>query len=412
MRTHAGIGKVDPVSEARGRPLFDSVLELIWRVGPASRAEIARQTGLSRSTVSEIVADLLATGLVAEVGDGPSRGGRRPILVAFQDRANVILGVDMGASHVSVALTDLRGQILCWRHSDHPVRDDPKGTIALMLELCEDCLASEPKYATSLMGIGVAAPCPVDPRYPDRLPEVVLPAWAGVDLGKALRSRFGVPVFLDNDANLGAVAEHWWGGGRGLDDFAYIKVATGVGAGYMIRGDIYRGATGVAGEIGHLIIDPAGTPCVCGNRGCLATFVGSEALVERAHKLAPSYPSSPLSAGKMTILAIEDAALADDPLATTVVREAANHLGSAIAGVLNLMNPGAVIIGGGLSRLGDRLVIPVREAVMRRTLVSSVAASEISVSELGPRAIALGAATQVLSAALTTPHLFPGVAAA
>lgn len=411
MTTLAGPGKVDPVSEARGRPLFDSVLELIWRVGPASRAEIARKTGLSRSTVSEIVAGLLATGLVAEVGDGPSRGGRRPILVAFQDQANVILGIDMGASHVSVAMTDLRGEILCWRHSDHPVRDDPKGTIALMMELCEECLAAHPKHASNLMGVGVAVPCPLDPRYPNRLSEVVMPAWAGFSLGESLKSRFGVPVFLDNDANLGAVAEHWWGGGKGLEDFAYIKVGTGVGAGYMIRGEIYRGATGVAGEIGHLIIDPAGTPCVCGNRGCLATFIGSEALVERAGRLAPSYPGSPLRPGAMTISAIEEAALTDDPLATAVVREAASHLGSAIAGVLNLMNPGAVIIGGGLARLGDRLVVPVREAVMRRTLISSVAASEISVSELGSRAIALGAATQVLSAALTTPNLFPGVAA-
>jgi predicted NBD/HSP70 family sugar kinase len=240
---------------------------------------------------------------------------------------------------------------------------------------------------------------------------VVLPAWAEFNLAESLRGRFGVPVFMDNDANLGAVAEHWWGEGRGLEDFAYIKVATGVGAGYMIRGEIYRGATGVAGEIGHVTIDPSGTPCVCGNRGCLATFVGADALLSRARELAPAFPGSPLSTGEVTMSAIEDAAMANDPLATTVVREAANQLGSAIAGVLNLMNPGAVIIGGGLSRLGERLVVPVREAVMRRTLVSSVAASEISTSELGPRAIALGAATQVLSAALTTPHLFPGVAA-
>ncbi|HSG07893.1 MAG TPA: ROK family transcriptional regulator, partial [Longimicrobiales bacterium] len=301
MATLAGSGKVDPVSEARGRPLFDSVLELIWRVGPASRAEIARQTGLSRSTVSEIVADLLATGLVAEAGDGPSRGGRRPILVAFQDRAHVILGVDMGASHISVALTDLRGEILSWRHSNHPVRDDPNGAISLMLELCQDCLNEQAKRASSLMGIGVAVPCPLDPRYPNRLSEVVLPAWAGFNLGESLSGRFGVPVFLDNDANLGAVAEHWWGGGKGLEDFAYIKVGTGVGAGYMIRGDIYRGATGVAGEIGHLIIDPAGNPCVCGNRGCLATFVGSEELVERARRLAPSYPGSSLGTGEISI---------------------------------------------------------------------------------------------------------------
>ena len=403
---------VDPLSETRGRPLSDSVLELLWRLKQASRAEIARRTGLSRSTVSEIVSGLLSTGLVAEVGDGPSRGGRRPILLDFRDDANVILGVDMGASHVSVALTDLRGRVLAWRHADHPVRTDPEGTAALMVDLCQACLDEYGGAANRLMGVGVAVPSPVNPRFPDRLSEVVLPAWADFDLPETLSSRFHVPVFVDNDANLGALAEHWWGAGRGVDDFAYVKVATGVGAGYMIRGEIYRGATGVAGEIGHLTIDPAGEPCVCGNRGCLATFVGSEALVRRALALREAHPESPLNRGEITINALEDAALEDDPLAMQVVREAAGHLGSAIAGVLNLMNPGAVILGGGLSRVGERLVVPVREAVMRRTLLTSVAASRIAASELGPRSIALGAATLVLDEALARPSLFPGVSAA
>jgi predicted NBD/HSP70 family sugar kinase len=391
MVTTAYSHKVDPVSEARGRPLADSVLELLWRLKQASRAEIARETGLSRSTVSEIVSGLLSTGLIAEVGDGPSRGGRRPILLAFQDDANVILGVDMG---------------------DHAVRTDPEGTAALIVELSEACLEDCRGAGRRLMGVGVAVPCPVNPRFPERLSEVVLPAWTGFNLPETLSARFHVPVFVDNDANLGALAEHWWGAGRGVDDFAYVKVATGVGAGYMIRGEIYRGATGVAGEIGHLAIDPAGEPCVCGNRGCLATFVGSEALVRRALALREAHPESPLSRGEVTVWALEDAALQDDPLAMQVVREAANHLGSAIAGVLNLMNPGAVILGGGLSRVGERLVVPVREAVMRRTLLTSVAASRIAASELGPQSIALGAATLVLDEALARPSLFPGVAAA
>jgi predicted NBD/HSP70 family sugar kinase len=412
MSTATNTRTVDPLSEARGRPLSDSVLELLWRLRQASRAELARQTGLSRSTVSEIVTGLLATKLIAEVGDGPSRGGRRPVLLAFQDDANVILGVDMGASHVSVALTDLRGQVLCWRHADHQVRMDPEGTTALISDLCQECLDEAPGAGARLMGIGVAVPCPVNPRFPDRLSEVVLPAWAGFNLPEALSHRFEVPVFIDNDANLGALAEHWWGAGRGLDDFAYVKVATGVGAGYMIRGQIYRGATGVAGEIGHMTIDPAGAPCVCGNRGCLATFVGSESLVDQTRALLDSHPDSLLAGTEVSLRSIEDAAIADDPLATQVMLEAANHLGSAIAGVLNLMNPGAVILGGGLSRLGEQLVVPVREAVMRRTLLSSVAASRIEASELGPRSIALGAATLVLDRALATPSLFPGVAAA
>lgn len=397
------------MAEARGRPLADLVLEYIWRERAVSRAEIARRLGLSRSTVSEIATTLLATGLVAEGADGPSRGGRRPILLEFQDDAAVILGVEMGASHVACVLTDLRGRVLEWRSRDHPVRTDPDGTLRLMVALMDGCLDARDGSRGKLLGIGVAVPSPVDPHDPDRLSEVVLPAWRGHRAIEAIRTRYDVPVFVGNDANLGAVAEQWWGGCRGIDDFTYIKVATGVGAGYVIRGEIYSGARGVAGEIGHLSIDPGGEPCVCGNRGCLTTFVGSPALVARAHALLPDYPDSALAGRELSIDVIEDAALADDPLAMQVVREAAHNLGIAVAGVLNLNNPAAVVLGGSLARLGERLLVPLREAVMTRTLVSSVAASAIRTSELGERAIAMGAATRVLDAALAKPALFPGI---
>ena len=263
-----------------------------------------------------------------------------------------------------------------------------------------------------LMGIGVAVPSPVDPQSPDVVLDRVLPAWRGHGILDRLKSVFDVPVFVDNDANLGAVAEHWWGKAVGIDDFVYLKVATGVGAGLMIGGEIYRGATGVAGEIGHIAIDPNGPKCVCGNRGCLATFVGTRHLVERATALVPSHPDSALAGTEPDIRIIEDAALAGDELALRVVNEAAVHLGIVVAGVLNLMNPGSVIIGGSLARAGDRLLAPLREAVASRTLVASAAASEIRTSELGKRATALGAATHVLVAALDNPRLFPGVKSA
>ena len=392
---------------AQPTPLADSVLRLVWDERSISRADIARRTGLSRSTVSEIISELLATGLVAEAGEGKSSGGRRPIVLDFQDDACVILGVDMGATHVSVVLTDLRGRVLAWEHCDYPVRTDPDGTRSLIAESCSACLTSWGGERERVVGIGIAVPCPVDPRHPERFSTHVLPAWQGRNGFERLRLQFGVPLFIDNDANLGALAERWWGAGRGFDDFTYIKVATGVGAGHMISGQIARGASGVAGEIGHMAIDLSGDACDCGNRGCLQTFVGARSLVKRARKLLPDYPDSVLHAGDLTITAIEDAALADDPLAIQVVRDAAEYLGIAVAGVLNLINPGAVILGGGIARLGERLLVPLRETVMRRTFVSSVAASEIMTSALGPRAIAIGAATLVLDAALRNPRHFP-----
>jgi predicted NBD/HSP70 family sugar kinase len=396
-------------SETEGRPLAHYILEMIWSNKQISRAEIARRAGLSPSTVSEIVSQLLETGLVAEAGDGPSRGGRRPVLLEFQDDAHLILGVDMGASHVSVVLVNLRGKVYEWEHREHPVRADPEGTRDLILELCGRCLSARNGARRRLLGIGLAVPSPVDPRAPERLSGVVLPAWRGSSGVEGLFSSYGVPVFVDNDANLGALAEYWWGAGRGVADLAYLKLATGIGSGHIIRGEIYRGATGVAGEIGHISIDPDGAQCVCGNAGCLATVVGSAALEARARALLDEYPDSALHQGLPTVSAIEAAALADDPLALRVVEEAAVYLGIVIAGVLNLLNPAMVILGGGFSRLGERLLNPLREAVFRRTLISSIAASDIRTGDLGPQDIALGAATYVLQNALDDPRLFPGM---
>lgn len=394
------------------RGLMTEVLNLLWQRRELSRAEIARHTGRSRSTISDVVGRLLATRMVQELGSGESRGGRRPILIGFRDDAGVILGVDVGAAHISVILCNLRGQALAWRDRSYPVRTDPKGAGKLILELCSDCLAEWDGDRQHLLGIGVAVPSPVDPESPDRVLERIHPAWRGRAILDRLDDTFGVPVFVDNDANLGAVAEHAWGKAAGVDDFIYLKVATGVGAGLMIGGEIYRGSTGVAGEIGHIVVDPRGPECVCGGRGCLATFVGTRALVDRTGELLRDFFPSALAGKELDIKSIEDAALADDPVALRVVHEAARHLGIALAGVLNLMNPGSVVVGGSLARVGDRLLVPLREAVLRRTLVASAAAADIGISELGPRATALGAATHVLVAALANPSLFPGVKSA
>ena len=406
-RMRKGVRRTDP---DQPRPLADAVLRLIWRERKISRAEIARRAKLSRSTVSEIVGEILPTRLVAEVGAGESSGGRRPIVLEFQDRSCVILGVEMGAAHVAVALTDLRGRVLSWEFRDHPVRSDPEGTRALVAELCEACLRSSAKDRRPLVGIGIAVPSPLDPSQPDRLSRIVLPDWEGRLGLEDLAVRHAVPLqVVDNDANLGALAEHWWGAGRGVDDFAYIKVATGIGSGHVISGEIYRGATGVAGEIGHVVIDPNGEPCICGLRGCLVTLVGGQALETRAVALRSEYPESAHARSKPNIQEIETAALEGDPLALRVVREAAEHLGIAVAGLMNIMNPALVVIAGDLARLGNLLLDPLRETVSRRTLVSSVTAAEIRASDLGPRSVAIGAATLVLKEALADSRLFPQI---
>lgn len=387
------------------RPLADAVLRLIWQERAISRAEIARRAGLSRSTVSELIEMLLPTGLVVEGGPGESSGGRRPIMLHFQDDAFCILGVEMGASHVAVALTDLRGQVLDWELSDFPVRTDPEGTRARVAAMCEDALRTRKRGGPRLAGIGVAVACPVDPQHPFALSPVVLPEWHGESRLERLGPRFGVPVMVDNDANLGALAEQWWGAGRGASHFTYVKVGTGVGSGHVINGELYRGATGFAGEIGHLSMDPDGEICMCGLRGCLALLVGSPALVKRASELRAKTAKRSRN-GDVTMAGLEEAGLAGDPVALRVTREAAEWLGVAVSGMLNLMDPSVVIVGGGITALGDHFLGPLREAVRLRTRVGGAIPS-IVMSKLGPQSVAVGAATLVLKQALANPRLFP-----
>ena len=392
-------------------PLAHRLLRLLWEEQAISRAEIARRADLSRSTVSDAVTPLLASGLIVESGIGASRGGRRPIVLTFQDDAHVLVGIDIAFADVRVVVTDLRGRLLAQRQTAHPVGADPVGTRALLVAMVDAALADTGVPPSRLLGIGVALPSPVDPRQPARVHPLALPAWQGRHGLELLESRYGVPVFVDNDANLGALAERWWGAARGIDDFTYIKLATGVGSGHMIDGRIYRGGSGVAGEIGHLTIDPNGLPCNCGNRGCLGTYVGSEALVARARTLAPQVPGTRLSLETLTVTAIEEAALAGDPLAIQLMHEAAEVLGIAVAGVLNLLNPQVVILDGGLARLEEQLLQPLRETVMRRTFVSAVASASIRSSTLGTFGVALGAATLLLMEALRDPMLFPSLGA-
>ncbi len=399
-----------PIEAPAHRPNLSEVLQLIWREEEISRAEIARRKDLSRSTVSQIVEELLDLGLVQEVGAGASQGGRRPIVLRFDDDAGAILGVDLGATHVAATLTNLRGQVLAWEHQKHPVRDDPPGALSLVNRLAEGCMASWGGRKRLLLGVGMAVPSPVDPARPDHLNDVVIPTWKGVNVAEGLRRRFRVPVLIDNDANLGALAERWWGAGRDVEDFAYIKLATGIGAGFFIDGKIYRGASGIAGEVGHVSIDPNGPRCGCGLRGCLVTLVGAPALLRRARELLTELPGSALAGRDFGITLLEDAALAGDALALRVVREAAEHLGVGVAGLLNLLNPAVVIVGGGLARLGEQLLEPLRETVRRRTLATSMAGSRIVTSQLGGRAVAIGAATLLLQRALSDPRHFPAAA--
>jgi len=322
-----------------------------------------------------------------------------------------IVGIDMGATHVAIALTDLRTRIKVWRSKAHDVRNDPDGALALAKQLVDDVLAEAKVDRERLVGMGVAVPSPVKPDDPEHLSPVFVPRWQGYSPVKRLEAAFDVPVVMENDANLGALAEQWWGAGQDGRDLAFVKVATGVGAGLIINGDIYRGTAGIAGEIGHIPVDPSAGRCVCGLDGCLNLRIGTHALVEHARTLRKErkYERSTLPRRGLNVGRIVEAAFEGDPLARAVVSEAGHHLAIGVAAVLNLFNPATVVFGGSLTRAGELLLKPLRKTLGERTPSASVQQAQFVMSALGIEGVARGAATLVLLAALSDPQVFPSL---
>jgi predicted NBD/HSP70 family sugar kinase len=380
------------------------ILNLLWKESEMSRADLARRTGLSRSTVSAIVNDLLDTGLVKEAHAGVSNGGRRPIILQFQDKSSFIVGIELGATHISCVLTDLTCNVRASWSAPAPVRDDPPVALEKMTLGVRAVLEADGVQASQVLGFGVAVPSPVNNKRPGELLPLIVPKWDGYNVATHLEEEFKRPVFVDNDANLGALAELWWGTGSSAKDLAYIKVATGIGAGLIIDGRIFRGSGGIAGEIGHNSIDQNGPQCVCGLRGCLHTLIGTPALLERAKdevRARGSKRKPPASIDELV-----DAALAGEPACVEVLRYSANKLGVAIANMLNLLNPSTVVIGGGIARAGDLVLDVVHETIHRLSLPASILETEIRATGLNEWGIAVGAATLALEAALEDPSLF------
>jgi predicted NBD/HSP70 family sugar kinase len=396
------MAKAHQKSDATGVRLrnITLVLRTVQAEVAISQADLARRLGLARSTVLAIVDDLLELGLIKEQGHGVSGGGRRPMILTLDDVAYHLVGVDIGAKHVTVVVMNLKAEVLARQHRDFTTREDPKGTLALVEELIGRALAESRAGRRQVVGIGVGVPSPVDLRSPGHVSPVVMPSWTGVDIAARLRARFEVPVRVENDANLGALWEARWDHGVNLDNLAYIKVATGIGAGLVVDGRIYRGSRGVAGELGHLPIDSSGPLCVCGMRGCLNTLVGTDNLMARARAAAK---------GKQRfdkLGELLDAALAGDPVAIGTLEYAGRQLGLGMAMLLNLFNPALVVIGGDIVRAGDLLLGPLRDTVSKNCFSENFSHVNIVASRLGESATARGAATIIFDEAIESPATF------
>ena len=374
--------------------------------GPSTRARLGELTGLSRPTISTALAELDAHHLLEVDTEGDPEGssvGRPAALVRLSRHACLAIGVDIGRRHIQIVLTDLGYQEIDKAPAEtdayrHPPSADahPEEVLDKAAGLVQELLSRNGSHLNQVIAIGLGIPAPItrDGRLGS---PTLLPDWAKVKPGMELSSRLShVPVLVGNDADLGALGEYTFGGFRdpyhpaSSYELIYVKVATGIGAGFIRDGQLYRGASGIAGELGHITLDYKDQEtCRCGNHGCLELYAGGEALLNKARGTWPNLSDT---------LELVDQAKAGDPYCISVIKDAGDHIGVALGIVINLCGPSQIVIGGELSDSEDILLDPIRQKVSRSALSPSVDATSISKSRLKKWSSAWGAAALALKA--------------
>ncbi|MFE7507550.1 ROK family protein [Promicromonospora sp. NPDC057488] len=356
---------------------------------PRTRADLAAVTGQARSTVAARIDLLMAAGLIAPAGEATSTGGRPPATFAFAPSARVVLGVDLGATHARLALTDLASTVLAQRDLPLVITDGPDLVLDRVAETGAELLREAGRSATDLAGVGVGLPGPVEHATGKPNNPPIMPGWDNADVPAILGARFHAPVLVDNDVNIMALGEHraaW----PGVADLLFVKVATGIGAGIIADGALRRGAQGSAGDIGHVAV-PGVTDiaCRCGNVGCLEAIASGQAVASRLE-------------GATTPADVVSLVRAGDVNASQAVRQAGRDIGAVLATSVSLLNPSMIVIGGILADAGEHIVAGIREVVYQRSLPLATQHLRIVTARTGTQAGVLGASAMAVDQALSS----------
>jgi len=369
------------------------VLRALLETGRSSRSELISRTGLSRATITTLIADLIASGVVEEgddANDGSRRAGRPAQPLSIVASAAYAAAVDIGHEHVRVALCDATGTSVWEQATAVDVDHTPTQTLDLAAGLVAEALRSEDVAPDRVLGLGIGIACPVETRTDTLYAEDIMADWVGVQPADELAGRTGLTAVLVNDANAGALAESLYGAARNSRHVIYVRLSAGIGAGIVTDGRLLTGGNGLAGEIGHLQVEPAGRVCRCGARGCLETVASPVAVAEL---LARSW-NRPVDTGELFRL-LE----AGNPGAQRVIEDVGEVIGRCVATMVTLFDPELIVIGGELAAAGDTLFEPLRRSIRRHVMPRSAKHHRVVPGELGDRAAVLGAAGLVLAKA-------------
>jgi predicted NBD/HSP70 family sugar kinase len=357
-----------------------------------TRTELANLTGLARSTIALRIDSLVKLGLVGPTTDAPSTGGRPSSQVALATGMKIVLAVDIGASHVRLAVSDLTGRPLHQSATDLAVAEGPDAVLGWVIEAGAALIRQSGRGAADLLAIGVGLPGPVEYSSGRPINPPIMPGWDRFDVRGTLDAHFHVPVLVDNDVNIMALGERetaW----ADVDHLIFVKVATGIGSGVISGGILQRGAQGIAGDIGHVQV-PRGVdvPCHCGNRGCLEALASGPALAAALRAIG-----LPVAGNQDVVDLVKRGNLE----AIQAVRQAGRDLGQVLTACVSLINPSVIVIGGSMAQAGEQLIAGVREVVYTRSMPLATQHLQIVQSGAGPDAAVIGAGMLAIHHALS-----------
>ena len=359
---------------------------------PRTRAELASITGLARSTIALRVDALMELGLVSPVGDAQSTGGRPSSQFALNPSAKVVLAADLGASHATLALTDLTGVSLVERRGPIDIADGPETVLTWMVATGRELLAEIGRTADDLIAIGIGLPGPVEHSTGRPINPPIMPGWDRFDVPGFVQQHLAVPVLVDNDVNIMALGERAYAFPQ-VEHLIFIKVATGIGSGVISGGLLQRGAQGIAGDIGHVQIPRgAGIPCHCGNRGCLEALASGPAIAADLRKTGLE-----VEFGQDVVELVKRGNIE----AIQAVRQAGRDIGEVLTACVSLINPSVIAIGGSMAQAGEHLIAGVREVVYTRSMPLATEHLAIVQSSAGAHAAVIGASMLAIHHALS-----------
>ncbi|MBI5957214.1 MAG: ROK family transcriptional regulator [Chloroflexi bacterium] len=385
------------------------VLETLWRFQPLSRKDLAERTHLTAATLTNIVSELIAAGLVHEVGLGEQLLGRRPMMLSFAPEGYMLIGANLSRTELSIALFDLllRVHYVLIR----PINFRVGSAAETLIHLIGQVITLSKVEPARVLAIGISSPGPLSVEQGVIYAPPQFSDWSNLPLGRLVEQAFNLPVWLENDANANALAELWLGAGRAYNSFIYVESHSGVGSGIILDGRLYAGSAGVGSELGHTSIDRHGPRCPCGNYGCLELYASGPAMIERARTLYHNEEPTRLihlagpNLRDLTLDHLIDAALEGDSLALHVIQDACRSLGAGLVNAINLLDPEAVIVGHKLNRLGELALAPIRDVIQQQAIPQAAARPNILVSQRPEPVAVTGAACRALSGLLHRPDL-------